>query len=125
MPPTVREELAHEVIHAEDFAKKEIARQAFRLARSWNITPFDLLAEQHSNARSISRRLRVIGLLPEAEVNDGLILVETALMGCSILLTSDEHLRGMEFDRLAFELQAHGATIPLIAKPREIIRKFF
>jgi hypothetical protein len=125
MPPTVREELAHDALHAEDFEKRETARNAFRLARSWNIKPFDLLGEQHADARLISRRLRTLGLLHETEINDGLILAETALMGCSILLPGDEHLRGVEFDRLAFELQAYGATVPVIATPREIVRKFF
>jgi len=66
-----------------------------------------------------------VGLLPEEEVNDGMILAEAALLGCSILLTSDDHLRSMDFARLAFELQAFQAGVPVIATPREIVRKFF
>ena len=56
---------------------------------------------------------------------DGLILAEAALLGCSMLLTSDDHLRSMDFARLAFELQAFHARVPVIATPREIVRKFF
>ena len=125
MPPTVREELAEEALHGEEFEKREKARRAFQLARTWKIQPVELLADQHDAARAIGRRLRALSLLPEDEVNDGLILAEAALLACSILLTSDEHLRSMDFARLAFELQACNAAVPVIATPREIVRKFF
>ena len=36
-----------------------------------------------------------------------------------------DHLRSMDFARLAFELQAFHARVPVIATPREIVRKFF
>jgi hypothetical protein len=40
-------------------------------------------------------------------------------------VTSDEHLRGIDFERLTLELQAFDVTAPIIATPREIVRKFF
>ena len=125
MPPTVREELADEVRRGEDFEKKERAQRAFQMARSWNIQPIDLVETQHDIARRMGRRLRDIGLLPEEEVNDGLILAEAALLNSSILLTSDEHLRGIDFERLTFELQSFDVTAPVIATPREMVKKFF
>jgi hypothetical protein len=42
-----------------------------------------------------------------------------------MLLTSDEPLRGIDFERLTLELQAFDVTVPVIATPREIVRKFF
>ena len=42
-----------------------------------------------------------------------------------MLLTNDEHLRGLDFERLTLELQAFDVTAPVIATPREIVRKFF
>ena len=42
-----------------------------------------------------------------------------------MLLTNDEHLRGIDFERLTLELQTFDAMAPVIATPREIIRKFF
>ena len=66
-----------------------------------------------------------MGLLPQEKVNDGLILAEAALLNCSILLTSDEHLRGIDFERLTFELRAFDLSAPVIATPREIVKKFF
>jgi len=64
-------------------------------------------------------------LIPDEEVNDSLVLAESALLSCSMLLTNDEHLRGIDFERLTLELQTFDATAPVIATPGEIVRKFF
>ena len=58
-------------------------------------------------------------------MNDGLIVAETALLGGTLLLTGDEHLRGMDFERLTFELRTFRCAAPVIATPRELVRKFF
>ena len=58
MPPSVREELAEEVVHGEDFEKRERSMRAFQLARTWNIQPIDLSEVQHDTARRIGRRVR-------------------------------------------------------------------
>jgi len=50
---------------------------------------------------------------------------ESALLGCTMLLTSDEHLRGIDFERLTFGLQAFELAASVVATPREIVRKFF
>jgi len=42
-----------------------------------------------------------------------------------VLLTSDAHLRGIDFARLTLELQSFDVAAPVIATPREIVRKFF
>jgi predicted nucleic acid-binding protein len=125
IPPTVREELAQEATHGEAMNKLENARRAFQLARSLNVRPVDLPGFQNDTARRIGRRLRSLRLLPEEEVDDALVLAEAALLKCAILLTSDAHLRGLDFTRLAFELQACDAAAPIIATPREIVHKFF
>jgi hypothetical protein len=44
---------------------------------------------------------------------------------CGILLTSDEHLRGIDHQELIWVLNPHGLAPPVIATPREIVRKFF
>ena len=80
---------------------------------------------KHGIAERIGSHLRETGLLPEEEVHDALILAEAALLDCSLLLTSDEHLRGVDFERLSFELQRFDVTVPVVATPREIVRKFF
>lgn len=108
-----------------DGLKRDSARKAIHLGQSWRIVPVNLIAAGHGMAERIAERVREQGLIPEEEVNDSLVLAESALLGCSMLLTSDEHLRGIDFERLTLELQAFDVTAPVIATPREIVRKFF
>jgi len=125
MTPTVREELAEEALNSDNFHDRERAQRAFRFARAWSFQPIDLVEAQLDRARHIGRALRRSGLLPMEEVNDGLIVSESAIIGCSLLLTSDGHMRGMDFERLTLGLQPFGLAAPIVATPREIVRKFF
>ena len=43
-------------------------------------------------------------LLPAEEIHDSLILAETVLLDCDILLTSDEHLRSIDQQQLTWIL---------------------
>jgi len=124
LPPTVQHELANWALRGEG-QKRESARRAIRLAQSWRIVPVNLLAVRHGIAERIAGRIRERGLIAEEEVNDSLVLAESALLGCSLLLSSDEHLRGIDFERLTLEMQAFAVSAPVIATPREIVRKFF
>ncbi|MEK7678175.1 MAG: type II toxin-antitoxin system VapC family toxin [Verrucomicrobiota bacterium] len=103
MPPTVSHELADETRRGTNAKKRNRAMRTFQLARNWNIQPMDLVAVHHGIAERIGRRLREIGLLPDAEINVSLIVAEAALLGCFLLLSSDGHLREMDFERLTFE----------------------
>ncbi len=98
IPPTVQHELANWVLRREG-QKRESARKAIRLGQSWRIVPVNLIAVRHGIAERIAERVRAQGLIPDEEVNDSLVLAESALLGCSMLLTSDEHLRGIDFKR--------------------------
>ena len=124
IPPTVQNELANWALRG-DKQKRESARKAIQLGQSWRIVPANLIAVRHGIAERIAERIRRQRLIPDEEVNDSLVLAESALLGCSMLLTSDEHLRGIDFERLTLELQAFDVTAPVIATPREIVRKFF
>ena len=124
MPPTVQHELANWALRG-DGQKRDAARRAVQLAQAWRIIPANLIAVGHGIAERVAQRIRDQGLIPVEEVNDSLVLAESALLGCSMLLTSDEHLRGVDFERLTLELQAFDVTAPVIATPREIVRKFF
>lgn len=124
IPPTVQHELANWALRG-DGQRRESARKAIQLGHSWRIVPVNLIAVRHGIAERIAERIREQGLIPEEEVNDSLVLAESALLGCSMLLTSDEHLRGIDFERLTLELQAFDVPAPVIATPREIVGKFF
>lgn len=124
IPPTVQHELANWALRG-DAQRRESARKAIRLSQSWRMVPANLIAVRHGIAERIAERVRERGLIPDEEINDSLLLAESALLGCSMLLTSDEHLRGIDFERLTLELQTFDAAAPVIATPREIVRKFF
>jgi hypothetical protein len=74
---------------------------------------------------TVAREVRSRGLLPDNEVHDSLILSEAALLECGLLLTSDEHLRGVDHEHLTLVLNPFELVPPVIASPREIVRKFF
>lgn len=124
LPPTVQHELANWAWRGEG-PKRASARKAVQLSQSWRIVPVNLIAVRHGIAERIAERVRARGLIPDEEVNDSLVLAESALLGCSMVLSSDEHLRGIDFERLTLELRAFDVTAPVIATPREIVRKFF
>jgi hypothetical protein len=76
-------------------------------------------------AERIASETRRRGLLPLEEVHDSLILAESALLDCSILLTSDEHLRAIDHEQATLLLRSYDLVAPIIATPKEIVRKFF
>jgi hypothetical protein len=125
VPQTVSEELGWLADHAEEMTEREAARTFLRRHRAWGFELIRTTPLGNPYIETIAERLLHAALLPSAESNDALILAESAALGCFILLTSDEHLRVMDFQRLSFELAAFDLTPPVIATPREIVRKFF
>ena len=125
LPPTVSEELAWLADHAEPAKESDAARKFLRHHRTWGFELIRTLPLGNAYVAKIADCLLQAALLPSAEVNDAHILAESAALGCFILLTSDEHLRAIDFQRLGFELAAFDLTVPVIATPREIVRKFF
>ncbi len=123
LPPTVQPQLGKLAFHGTG-RKSESARKAIGLSQAWRIVPVNLLPVRHGIAERIAHRIRERHLIPDQEVNDSLIVAESALLGCSILLTSDEHLRGIDFERLTLELQTFDLVAPVIATHREIVVKF-
>ena len=57
-------------------------------------------------------------------MNDSLVVAEAALIECGILLSTDGHMRGIDFQRLQVLLQDFHVAAPIIATPREIVNKF-
>jgi predicted nucleic acid-binding protein len=125
VPPTVSEELAWLADHAEETAERQAARKFLREHRTWGFRLLHTVPLGDLYVAKIAERLLQASLLPASESNDAQILAESAALGCSVLLTSDDHLRGVDFHSLAFELAPFELVAPVIATPREIVRKFF
>ena len=123
--PTVCLELAYLAEFADEAPLRATAIKALRsLADRWGIQPLNLIPAGHGIVEVVGERIRAEGLLPEEEVHDAFILAESALLGASMLLTSDAHLRGIDYERLALLLNDFDVAAPIIATPREIVRKF-
>ncbi len=125
VPPTVSEELAWLADHAQETLVSEAALEFLHRHRTWGFQLLHTVPLGDSYVGRIAERLLRRALLPPSEVNDAHILAESAALGCSILLTSDRHLRAIDFQRLSLVLASFDLVAPVIATPREIIRKFF
>ncbi len=124
--PTVLHELANLMDHGETAEIRQAARAAaHKFHRVWRFELGEMSAVQNGIAERVGASLRERGLLPEIEVHDGLILAEAGLLSCAILLTSDEHLRGIDYRLAALTLKSFDVEMPVIATPREIVRRFF
>jgi predicted nucleic acid-binding protein len=125
-PPSVLDELAYLADSGQTERVRASAGKAFRQLRSRpRFRPVLEAPFAAERAEELAETFRVRQLLPAAEVHDALILGETVLLGCSVLLTSDSHLREVDHEQLTWALSAHNLVSPVIATPREIVRKFF
>ena len=123
---TVLHELANLVDNGETQEIRRSARLAAeRLHRAWRFEPIELSPVENGIVEHIATRLLDQGLLPREEVHDAFVLGEAALLNCTILLTSDSHLREIDYRAAALELKACDVEMPVIATPREIVSKFF
>ncbi len=90
--------------------------------RSWQLSPYDLKSVGHGITEQFSRKLMRLGLLPEGEFNDGLILAETALAEIPVLVTSDSDL--LNIDEITLRLRFEEADLPSvqIVHPRLLLK---
>jgi hypothetical protein len=125
VPPTVLHEVAFNATRGESARKREVAQAVFPRVRAlWKFEPVNLVPVEHGIVERIADTLRQRDLLPIAERNDSFVLAEAALLDCRVLLTSDAHMRGIDFQSLTLLLQGFDVTAPVIATPREIVRRF-
>ena len=125
LPPTAKLELMHIARYGDTAEERDLALNGIAAARRLRIVPVNLMPVGHGIVERVAGRLRSQELLPASEVNDSELVAESALLGARLLLSNDEHLRGMDFPRLTVELQRFDLTAPVIATPRELVRKFF
>ena len=125
IPPTAKLELIHIAREGDTTDDREAAAKGIIAARRLGIVPVNLMPVGHGIVELVAEKLRIANLIPDSEVNDSELLAESAFIGARLLLSSDEHLRGINFEQLTIELQNFDLTAPVIATPREVVRKFF
>jgi predicted nucleic acid-binding protein len=125
VPPTALQELFWIAEHDGSPTARRLARTAAEnLVAKWEFTPLTLVPVGHGITERIAAGMRARRLLPEAEVNDSLIVAESALAGCKLLLSSDAHITGISADKLALLLAAADVETILISKPRDPAKRF-
>lgn len=124
--PSVLEELAYLADSGLTPKMRQSGGRAVRLLRkATSFRPILELPFAPEKAEELAAEFRRRHLLPVEEIHDSLILAEAVLLDCDILLTSDEHLRAIDHQQLTWVLNQRDLTAPVIATPREIVRKFF
>ncbi len=123
--PSVFQELVHVALKDEASSRRKLGTLALREIKHLGFEFLEIAAVGHGIVEHIATRLREAGLLPAQEIHDSLILAEAAFLGSAVLLTSDAHLREIDQFRLTWELNAADVSVPVIATPKEIVRKFF
>ena len=117
VPSTVIEELSRLAFRGETTGDRAAATTALQSMTAWGYEPLNIIPVSRGIAEQISFKLRARGIIPEA-----------ALIGCSILLSSDGHLLDAQkhprFYPLLQECSVEGDRL-IIAKPREIVRRFY
>ena len=125
---TALEELAVQHTFGSTAERRDAAKTALVSFLAWGYEPLNIIPVGKGIAEQISFKLRSRGIIPEEEQNDAAIVAEAALIGCSILLSSDAHLLDAQkhprFYPLLQECSVEGDKL-LIAKPREIVRRFY
>ncbi len=124
--PSVLDELAFLCDSGQTAHVRHLAQEAIRLLRRGEqFRPLLELPFSADRVEEVAAELRKRGLLPSEEVHDALILAEAALLDCGLLLSSDEHLCGIDHPLLTLVLNPYGLLPPVSASPRDIVRKFF
>lgn len=127
VPPTALEELGYQAAYGGKEAS-ETAVIALECMLEWGYEPVNMVAVGKGITEQIGFKLRSSGILPDEEVNDGYIIAESALLGCTLLLSSDSHLveagANAKFLKILKESHVDGDHM-VIGSPRTIATRFF
>ncbi|MDR1010920.1 MAG: type II toxin-antitoxin system VapC family toxin [Opitutaceae bacterium] len=123
--PTVLQELLSLSEDRGETGERRMAGKAMDSLRTWGFKPINFMPVGHGIIERIADGILSNGLLPPDERNDSLIVAEAALADCTLLLSSDNHMCGIDANRLRLFLESHDAGTPLIASPAKIVRDFF
>lgn len=122
--PTIIQELTYIALKGDTAKERGDARKALGLIRAWGFHPINFIPAGHAITESIAAKIRQAGLLPTQEVNDSLFVAEAALAGCTVIVSSDRHVRDLDQPRLNQLLDAADVSAVVISSPRKILREF-
>jgi hypothetical protein len=91
----------------------------------WHFHPADLNSAQEAIVGEAARKILFAGLLPAAEINDAIIIAESAVLNSILLVSNDSHMLKADHRRLGLLFRELDLPVPLMVSPREIVRKFY
>jgi hypothetical protein len=121
VPPTVVQELTH-IAFETSHPASAYALTALTKMRSWGISPFDLVSVGHGMTEINAGKLMKYGILPEGEWNDGFVILETAFAFIPILVSSDNHLLGINNAQLTAALGEFHLPPVNISHPKSLLQ---
>ena len=125
IPPTVIEELAYISQDGETRSERSAALNALKnLVNIWGFTPSDCVPVGNGIVEEIGRKIRKARLLPEDEVNDSFVIAESALIGATILISSDRHIAGIDREELRLTLDSSDVAVPTILHPAQVAKYY-
>jgi hypothetical protein len=123
---TLRRRLPGSADEGENEEIRQTARKALHsIFQPWDFQPVNCVPVGHGIVEQIARSIRQRGLIPDSEINDSYVVTEAALIGISILLSADAHLKDIPYEALKLVLDAADVPAPLIASPWKIVHQFF
>jgi predicted nucleic acid-binding protein len=122
--PTVIDELVNHQ-RAGSGQESALALKALRNILNWGFKPINVIPVGNGIVEETARKIRVARLLPEEEINDSYIIAEAALANVEILLSSDEHLKGIDQAKLKRILDDCDLTGTVIFSPWKIVKQFY
>lgn len=121
VPPTTVIEL-HLLSVRGGGSQRTRAECALQNLIAWRCHPFPLSDLETTIADQFRARLSLLGLIPDEEWNDGLILAEAALAEIPLLVTSDRHLLHIDEDRLRLAFNEADLSMVHPVHPRPLVR---
>jgi hypothetical protein len=123
LPPTATMELRWKSARDRDQMVRTLANRALAELRDWDIQPLpELSGVEYSIAEQFVSRLHYARLLPDEEINDGLILAETSLAQIPALVTPDAHLLDLDETKLRLIFEDCDLPSVMAVHPQKMLK---
>ncbi len=107
--PTVIVELTG---HLEAIVPERVrlSQIALENLRAWHIMPINFVGCGHGIIEQIANKMFQKRILPATERNDAFFLAESALLGCSLVVSNDSHITEIDEKKLSKLLESLDVT---------------
>lgn len=121
---TVLQELAYLYEAGDSKKKRALAETALRSLIGWGVNPLQFIPVGNGIIERIGDEIRRRGLLPDEERNDSYVIAEAALANCSLLISSDAQVTGVNQEDLRHLLNHFDVDPIVILWPAAVVKRF-